>query len=100
VALGGDDLALAGRERLDDMRARVAFHRVLAPDRHLRILRMMGVVREDDDPAVLARMCEQACERLDDRLRPRVGELAIDEVVEHVHDDESLHSAILRLVCD
>jgi len=96
--------AFAGRERLDDLRAGVSLHGVLAPDRHLRILGMMCIVREDDDPAFLPCVSKQAGEWLDDRLRPRICELAVDEVVEHVNDDESLHSGYppfsLRLISE
>jgi hypothetical protein len=49
------------------------------------------VVREDHDPPAFTRVIEQPPERLGDPLRPGVRELAVDEVLEHVHDDERLH---------
>ena len=70
--------------------------RLLAPDLHLRVAGVVGVVREDDDPAVLARMGEEALQWRRDRLRLRVGELPVDEVLQHVDDDESLHACILQ----
>ena len=93
AALVGDDLPVPRRQLFDDLGARVARHGVLAPDLQLRVVGLVGVVREDDDPAVLARVVEQALERGDHVLRLRVGQLAVDEVLEHVDDDEGLHSS-------
>src|SRR6266536_5073140 len=52
---------------------------------------MMGVVRERHDPILRARVRQQPLERLDDGLRFRIGELAVDEIVEHVDNDQSTH---------
>jgi hypothetical protein len=90
-ALRRDDLSREGLERRDHLRPGGALHRVLSPDLQLGVVGVVRVVREDDDPIVLPGMREEPRERLHDRLRPRVRKLAVDEVVQHVHDDQSLH---------
>ena len=92
-ALGRDELPLAGlgTERVDHLRARGSGHRVLTPDPELGVAGLVCVVGEHDDPAFRARMGEQPADRLHDRLRTRVRERAVDEVHEHVDDDQSCH---------
>ena len=98
-ALRRDDLPRprVGLELGDDLSAGGTRERVLAPDAQLGIRRVMGVVREHDDPILaVARVLEQAPERVEDALCMRVGESAGHEVVEHVDDHEGLHPSTFR----
>lgn len=92
-SLRRDELSLTGMrlERCKYFRSRITGHGVLAPDLELWITWLVGVIREDDRPALRARVSEQAHKRRDDRLGARIRELAGDEVVEHVDDDQSFH---------
>src|SRR5439155_4996139 len=86
-----NDLALARFELPDHLGLSGAGQRVLSPHPQPRIIRLMRVVREHHYPALLTRVREHPPERADNRLRLRIGELPVDEVVEHVHNDQCAH---------
>jgi hypothetical protein len=53
------------------------------------------VVRKDNSPTLATGVREQLLKGRDDHLRARIRERAVNEVVEHVDDDESFHGRLL-----
>lgn len=89
--LGRDDLTFAWFQPRDDVGLDRAGHRMLSPHAQFGIVWLMRVVREHNHPALLARMREQPLQRPDDCLRLRIRQFPVDEVVEHVDDDQCAH---------
>ena len=92
-ALRGDELAFSGlgRQLGDDLSAGRAGHAMLTPHGDLGVAGLVSVVREDDHPALAPGVVEEPSERRHDRLRARIGQRAVDEVVQHVDDDQGFH---------